>query len=333
MASITGTTSTYSVGSGGGNREDLEDTIHELFADENYLQTNLDTVTASATLHEWLGDELVAPNTNIAIEGDDTTFATLENPARYNNYLQILDKEFIVSETQEVVNKAGRRSEVGRQGVKKMRELANDMEWTVARNQPGTAGAAGTGRSMASMESWIGATTASSSAATKVVLATSTASSTTPPIASGVPGVAPTDGTTTAALTNTAFDLALESNYNNGSTTDSVLVSATAKNYINGFTGVATRQIDVARGAQASITGAADLYVSNFGVHRIVLHRHVRASVALCIDTSLWAIANLRGWMMTPLAKTGDATKRLMNGEKTLVCRNPNGNSKVVAIG
>ena len=332
MAAISGTTSTYSVGSGGGNREDLEDTIHELFADENFFQTNLDTEPCSATLHEWLGDELRAPTTNIAIEGDDTSFATVSNPARYSNYLQILDEEFIISGTQEVVNKAGRRSEVGRQGVKKMREMANDMEWTVVRNQPGTAGAAGTGRSMASMETWIGATAASASAATKVVLATSTASATTPPIASGTPGVGPTDGTTTAALTNTAFDLALESNYNNGSTTDVVAVNSTAKNYINGFTGVAQRQIDVARGAQASITGAADLYVSNYGVHRIVLHRHVRSSVALCLDTSLWAIGNLRGWAMEPLAKTGDAIKRLMNGEKTLVCRNPNGNAKVVAI-
>lgn len=333
MAAITGTSSTYSVGSGGGNREDLEDTIHELFADENFFQTNLDTVPASATLHEWLGDELRAPAANIAIEGDDTTFATIANPARYSNYLQILDEEFIISETQEAVNKAGRRSEVGRQGVKKMREAANDLEWTIVRNQPGTAGAAATGRSMASIETWIGATAASASAATKVVLATSTASATTPPIASGTPGVAPTDGTTTAALTEAAFRLALESNYNNGSTTDVVAVSATVKNTINDFTGIAQRQTDVGRAQQASIISAADLYVSNFGTHRIVLHRHVRTSVALCLDTSLWAIANLRGWMMKPLAVTGDASKRLINCEKTLVCRNPNGNAKVVAIG
>lgn len=333
MAIVTGTTTTYAVGSGGGNREDLEDTIHMLFAEENFFQTNLDTVPCSATLHEWLGDELAAAASNIAIEGDDTTFVALTSPARYSNYLQILDKEFIVSETQEVVNKAGRRSEVGRQGVLKMRELANDMEYAVVRNQAGTAGSATVGRSFASMETWIGATTASQSAATQVVLSTTTASATTPPVASGTPGTAPTDGTTTATLVEASLRLALESNYNQGSMTDVIAVNTTAKNDINDMTGIATRQVDVARGAQASITGAADLYVSNFGVHRVVLHRHVRSSVALCLNTDQWAIGNLRGWGMTPLAKTGDATKRLMNGEKTLVCRNPNGNSKVVAIG
>jgi hypothetical protein len=332
MAAVTGTSSSYSVAAAGGNREDLEDTIHELFADENYFTGSFDKVKASGTLHEWLGDELAAPGANIAIEGNDSTFATIANPARYSNYLQILEKTFVVSETQDVVAKAGRRSEVGRQAVKKMREAANDLEYAIARNQAGTAGSASVGRSMASIESWIGATAASSTVATQVVLSTTTAGATTAPVASGTPAAAPTDGTTTAALTEVDLKLALESNYNNGSMTDVIVVAGTAKNYINAFTGIATRNVDVGRTSQGSITGAADLYVSNYGVHRIVLHRHVRSTVALCLDPSLWAIATLRGWSSTPLAKTGDAAKRLINCEKTLVCRNPKGNAKVVAI-
>lgn len=332
MAAITGTSSTYSVGTGGGNREDLEDTIHDLFPDETFFSTNLDTVSASSTLHEWLGDSLAAPGSNIGIEGDDATFATIANPARYNNYTQIVKKTFLISGTQESVNKAGRKSEIGRQAVKKMREAKNDLEYAIARNQAATAGAAGTGRSLGSIETWIGATAASASAATQVVLATSTASATTPPIASGAPGTAPTDGTTTAALTEASLRLALQSNYDKGSMTDVIVVNSTAKNYINDFTGVATRNVDVGRKAQASITGAADLYVSNYGVHRVVLHRHVRSTVALCLDTSLWAIASLRGWTMDKLAKTGDGEKRQILCEKTLVCRNPDGNAKIVGI-
>jgi hypothetical protein len=333
MAAVSGTSSSYSVGSGGGNREDLEEKIHDLFADENYFSSNFDKGKASATFHEWLGDELDSPGSNINIEGDDASFSTIANPARYGNYTQIVKKTFIISGTQEVVNKAGRRSEIGRQAVKKMREAANDLEYAIARNQAATAGGTGTGRSLASIETWIGATTASSTAATQVVLASSTASATTPPIASGAPGTAPTDGSTTAALTEASLRLALESNYNQGSTTDVVVVNSTAKNYINDFTGVAQRNVDVGRQQQASITGAADLYVSNYGVHRVVLHRHVRSSVALCLDSSMWAIGTLRNWSTEPLAKTGDAEKRQILCEKTLVCRNPRGNSKVVAIG
>jgi hypothetical protein len=332
MAAVTGTSSAYSVGTGGGNREDLEDKIHELFADENYFSSNLDKVKASGTLHEWLGDELASPASNIAIEGNDATFATISNPARYSNYLQILEKTFVVSSTQDVVAKAGRKSETGRQAVKKMREAANDLEYAIARNQIGTVGSATVGRSMASIETWIGATAASSTVATQVVLSTSTSSATTPPVASGTPGTAQTDGSTTAALTEASLKLALESNYNNGSMTDVIVVAGTAKNYINNFTGIATRNVDVGRQSQASITGAADLYVSNFGVHRVSLHRHVRSTVALCLDSSLWAIGTLRGWSSSPLAKTGDATKRLINCEKTLICRNPKGNAKVVSV-
>lgn len=124
MPAITGTSSSYSVGSGGGNREDLEDTIHELFADENYFTSNFDKVKCSSTLHEWLGDELDAPAANIAVEGNDATFATISNPARYSNYLQILEKTLIVSETQDVVAKAGRRTETGRQAVNEICRLA-----------------------------------------------------------------------------------------------------------------------------------------------------------------------------------------------------------------
>jgi len=332
MAAVSGTSSSYSVSTGGGNREDLEDKIHELFADENYFSSTFDKSKASATFHEWLGDELAAPGANINIEGDEASFSTIANPARYGNYTQIVKKTFIISGTQEVVNKAGRRSEIGRQAVKKMREAANDLEYAMARNQAATAGGTGTGRSMAGVETWIGCTTASSTAATQVVLASSTAAATTPPLASGAPGTAPTDGSTTAALTEASLRLALESNYNQGSTTDVVVVNSTAKNYINDFTGVAQRNVDVGRSAQASITGAADLYVSNYGVHRVVLHRHVRSSVALCLDSSMWAVGTLRNWTTEPLAKTGDAEKRQIICEKTLVCRNPRGNSKVVAI-
>ena len=105
------------------------------------------------------------------------------------------------------------------------------------------------------------------------------------------------------------------------------------KNTINTFSGVAQRNVDVGRTQQASITGAADIYVSNYGVHKIVLHRHVRTSVALCLDTSMWALGTLRPWMMEKLAKTGDGEKRQIISEKTLVSRNWKANSKVVAIG
>ena len=331
MAAVTGTSSAYSVAAGGGNREDLEDKIHDLYPDDSFAQQNFDKVSASAVLHEWLGDSLAAPGSNINIEGDDATFATIANPSRYTNHCQIVKKTFVISGTQEVVNKAGRKKESGRQAVKKMREAKNDLEYALVRNQAATVGSATVGRSLGSMESWIGDATASATVAGQVILATTSAGATTAPLSSGAPA-APTDGTTTGALTEAAIKLALEGAWQEGGDVDTILVSAGVKEDINAFSGVATRQVDVARGAQASITGAADFYVSSFGTHKVKLHRHVRTSVALCVDSGLWAIATLRPWVMEKLAKTGDAEKWQILCEKTLVCRNYKGNAKVVAI-
>lgn len=332
MAIVTGTTSTYSVGTGGGNREDLSNTIYDLHPDETYCLTNLDKTSATATLHEWLGDDLAAPGANIGLEGDEAAFATITNAARYSNRTQIFKKTFIVSGTQEVVNKAGRRKEISRQAVKKMRELKNDVEYALVSQAISTAGSASVGRTLAGIEAWLGATAASASAATTVVLATSTAGASTPPIASGAPGTAITDGTTTGALTEAKLLLALEAGWAKGGDPSIILTSASVKSTINSFTGVATRNVEIGKTSQAVITGAADVYVSSFGVHKIVLHRHVRTSVCLCIDPAMWAVSTLRPFMMEPLAKTGDAEKRQLLFEGTLEARNWKANAKVVAI-
>lgn len=335
MATVAGTTLTYGVASGGGNREDLADRIYDLYPDDTYFLTNLDKTKASSTLHEWLGDTLVAAASNINIEGNEGAFSSVVSPSRYANYTQIFKKEFIISDTQEVVAKAGRRTESARQTVKQMRELKNDVEWALVRNQTASAGSATTGRVLGSMENWIGAgRVASATTGTSHVLATAGTGATTAAISSKVPG-AVTDASTGSggAITSAALEYALEGAWAQGGTTDIIAVSASVKATVNGFTSIATRNIDIGRRDQAIITGAADVYVSSFGVHRVLLHRHVRTSVALCLDTSLWAVSSLRDFFMEKLAKTGDGHKYALRYEGTLECRNYLGNSKVSSIG
>ena len=213
----------------------------------------------------------------------------------------------------------------------KMRELKRDMEQRIVQNGISTIGGAGTGRSSAGMESWIGDATASAGGASHVVLATTTASATTGPVTSGTAGTAPTDGTTTGALTSTALNYALQGAWEDGGDATVVLVTAKQKAVIDLFTGVATRFVDVAKGAQASITGAANLYVSDFGKHQVILNRYGRDSVVLCLDPSMWAVRYLRRPFSRELARTGDGKKYQIIGEWTLIARNNLANSKVVA--
>ena len=216
--------------------------------------------------------------------------------------------------------------------MKQMRELKNDIEYALVRNQTGTAGAANTGRALASIESWIGATSPSSTVATNVVLATSTIGvGNWPETASGTPA-AQTDHGTTGTFTEASLRLALQAVWDDGGDCDVILCNASVKNTLNDFTSLATRNVDLGRTQQAVITGASDLYVSSFGVHKVVLNRHARTSVCLCLDSSMWSIATLRPPQMETLAKTGDGEKRHMLYEGTLVSRNWRANSKVVGI-
>jgi len=334
MATVTGTTLTYGVTSAGGNREDLSDTIYDLFPDDTFFLTNLAKTSASATLHEWLGDTIVAAATNINREGNEGEFSSIVSPIRYANHTQIFKKEFIISDTQEKVAKAGRRTEGARQTTKQMRELKNDVEFALVINQLGTAGGATTGRSLASMENWIGAgRTASATAATSHVLATAGTGATTAAISAKLPG-AVTDASAGSggAITSAALDLALEGAWDEGGDVDIIAVAATVKSTINDFTGVATRNVELNKTDQAIITQAADMYVSSFGVHKILLHRHVRTNVALCLDTSLWAVSALRDFFIERLAKTGDGHKYAIRYEGTLEARNFLGNSKISSI-
>jgi len=323
MAAISGTTSNYSVATAGGLREDLEDVIWDLFAEENWALQNLDRTDSNQTYHEWLLDSLVAATANRQIEGDDASYATVVAPTRVGNNMQISRKTFLVSGSLEASKLAGRKKESARQLMKQMRELKNEMEYAIVRNQSSTAGGTGTARSSAGMESWL---------STNAVKTATTSSASTAGFASGTVA-APVDGTTNVAMIIDHLNSALQGAWSAGGDASVILTSASAKQtYLDTFTGIATRFVDVGRTQQASIVGAASVYVSSFGTHKIVLHRHVRTTIVLCIDPSYWSIAFLRRPFKERLAKTGDAEKHMILTEFGLVSRNEAASAKVVSI-
>lgn len=323
MAQVTGTTTVFSVGTAGGVREDLEDKIWDLFAEDTWALSNFDRVTANGTYHEWLKDSLAAAASNTAIEGNDASYATIANPSRVGNYCQITYKSFLVSGTIEAVNKAGRAKEAARNAMKKMRELKNDMEFDIVRNHASMAGDVGSARSSAGMESWI---------KTNIVYTATSTAGTTPGFLSGLVA-APTDATQVAASEG-AFKSVLSGAWGQGGNARIVLTNSSTKAVIDGFTGIVTRNIDMSRSSpqQAAIIGAANVYVSSFGTHTVVLHRHVRGVTIMAIDPEYWAIAFLRQPFMEELAKTGDAKKYQMLTEWTLVCRNEAANGKLAGV-
>lgn len=311
-------TNTYT---GAGIAEDYQDVIFDISPEDTPFVSMCKRSKAGQTYHQWQTDVLAAAGANRAIEGDDASFATLAPTTVVGNYQQISRKTVQISNTYDVVRKYGRKSEVAYQLMKAGKELKRDIEYALVRNQASSAGGQGTARSTASIESWL----------TNYKIATGSTTGTTVGFSGGTVA-APTDGT---QVTFIEADLksALQLAWEDGGDPRMILMTATNKSRFASFAGIATKYNEIKGTSQGIITGAADMYVSDFGNHTVKLDRFMRDQAVLCIDPDYVGLSTLRPMEKTELAKTGDSTKWLMTVEYGLVCSNPDAHAKVMNTG
>lgn len=302
--------------------EDFHDTVYMISPTDTPLVTMAKRYKASNTLHQWTYDALTAAGANAALEGADADPTARAQPTTLGNYNQILKKEVSISGTFEAVNKYGRKSEVAYQTAKMAKEIKRDLEYAAVRNQASSAGGATTARTMAGIEGWISGNR---------ILASGTTSGTTTGYTGGVVG-APTDGSTTVFV-EADLKLALGAAWTDGGDASVIMMSSTNKAKFDAFTGIATRFNDVKGATSANIIGAADVYVSSYGVHKAVLNRYMRDAAVLCLDPDHVGIAFLRPFEKTQLARTGDSERFQIVGEATLVVTNPDAHAKVQNVG
>lgn len=307
MALPTNTATTYATV---GIREDLSDKIYRITPEETPFTTNIGSAKATATYHEWQMQALAsAVDNNANLEGDDATLDAQNLTSRVGNRCQISDKTAVVSGTVDQVNKAGRGKEMDLQVVLKGLELARDVEKQMLSNKASVAGDAATARQSAGMESWI-VTNASRGAGGS---------------AGGFSGgvvAAPTDGTQ-RAFTETLLKAAHLSAFNSGGKPNQLYMAGTQKQVFSGFAGIAAIRTNTDQTGQASIIGAADVYVGDFGKLTAVPHPYgMRTRTVLGIDPRMVAKATLRPMFDQPLAKSGDNAKRQLLEEYTLEVRN-----------
>jgi hypothetical protein len=319
MAQLTGTTDTYDLV---GLAEDVEDVIFNISPTDTPALTMAKKKTASATLHQWQTDSLAAAAANRAIEGDDSTYATVSPTTMLSNYTQISKKTVMVSGTADKVRKYGRKEEFAYQIAKKGKELKRDIEMAITQNQASSAGGSGTARSSAGLESMI--------AGNRIIGGGGTGG-TTPGYSSGT-WTAPTDGTATTTLTEANFIDALEAAWTDGGDPSTILLGSFNKRKVAAFAGAnkyAGFYNPSQKAAQGMVIGGVDLYVSDFGEHKLVLDRFMRARTVLCLDPDYISLAWLRPIKFEERAKTGDATKGELLCEWTLVLDNPDAHAKI----
>lgn len=320
MAAPTGTFQTYQAI---GNREDLSDIIWDISPTETPFQTAAKKGKAKGKTHDWQTDALDAAGANSQIEGDDATTNTATPTVRLSSYCQILTKVARVSGTQEAVDKAGRASEMAYQVRKRMAELKRDLEFACIRNQAQSAGNATTAARFAGVESWL--------ATNKTSVGTGT-SQTTPGYSSGTVA-SPTDSTVAGTVTESALKSVIQACYTAGGDPAVLMVGPATKSKISSaFAGIATRFRDANGNKQAAIVSGVDLYISDFGEHKIVPNRFMRDQNILVLDMEYWSIDSLRALRSFDLAKTGDSERKQLLMEVTLASLNEKASGKVSDI-
>lgn len=320
MAQATGTTDTYDLV---GLAEDVEDIIFNIAPTETPFLTMAKRKKVSAINHQWQTDDLAAAAANRAIEGDDSTYATATPTTMLSNYTQIAKKTVMVSGTADAVRKYGRKEEFAYQIAKKGKELKRDIEFALIQNQVSSAGGSGTARSSAGIEVMI----------VNRVLGTNNTTGTTPGYAAGVWG-AVTDGTA-ATMVETDLVSALDLAWQDGGDPSVVMVNSTLKRRIASFAGATTYagvSVNQGRTSQGVVVGGVDLYISDFGEHKIKLNRYQRTGTVLCLDPEYVSVGFLRPIKFEERAKTGDSTRGEILTEFTLIADNPNAHAKVQSV-
>ncbi len=252
-------------------------------------------------------------------EGNDWLYDAVSPTSRVGNYTQISDKKIIISRTQDHTSKAGRKSELAREIAKKGVELRIDMEVTALSNQASTAGTGNgaTNRKLGGFRAWIATNDSVSGSSGGFNSGTSVVD-------------AATNGAQ-RAFSKAILDAVILSTYNAGGSPKTLMVSPYVKTVFSTFmadANVAPQRYETPSKGQTTIVAAADMYLSDFGPVSVVPNRQMAragatvARNAFLIDPRMVSLGVFDDISLEKPAKTGDAEKRVLVTEYTLLVNN-----------
>jgi hypothetical protein len=255
-------------------REDLLDVVTNVSPKETPLLSGLPMgAKAKSTLHEYVTATFDSSGDNAQVEASGFTVVDHTQPTRANNVCQIFRDNVRVSGTMEAID--GVTDPFAYQLNKNLVEHAKDIELAFMAGTRAS-GASGTARRM-----------------TGVIAALTTNATTR------------TSGT---SLSETDFNDIMQLIW--GSTNQvatEVYCGATLKRDISGFTAGATKNTSA---DDKRLIRAVDIYESDFGLHKVFLHRDVpsgaNAKMLVAINPQYHKVSYLRPTKVEPLAKSGD---------------------------
>lgn len=326
-----------------GVREELSDVITNIMPAETPIFTMAKKIKIGSRSPEWQRDVDDDPvPTNAVVEGDDPGNDAGSQPERLKNYVQLFDKVAQVSSTANAVRTAGRSNEMNFQLAKKGRGMKRDIEARANGNYASVIGNASTAGQMAGVEAFLTSNTSRGSGGSDGGFNSGT----------GLVDIA-TDGTT-RTVTEQMFKDVISDCWTNGGEPSLIICGPKMKQKISStFTGIATQQNDINGQSKVIIYGAADVYKSDFGTHKIMPTRlgcygtgrtdrvyrpSSSAEIEACnrsilvLTPNTWSIAFLQPIKQEELAKTGHSQRRMLSAELTLECSEERANGIVADV-
>jgi hypothetical protein len=304
-----------------GERETLADIIYKVDSDETPIFSSIDKETSNGIFTEWQTQELAAASaTNFVAEGADMSDSGVTATVRLGNYHQISQKGYIISNTLDAVDKAGRDREVAYQRVLKGLELRRDIEKAIGDTD--VARASGATRKSASLTCWI---TNGSVGASAGAFATG-------------------DGTDTVtggddrALTLALIDDAMQDAWSDGGAPSIAVMSATNRANISDLTqsgtNLVTNQVNMTEGKAPTFVGSTAVYLTDFGSLDITPSRFMGNDRLFVIDPNYVCLSTLTGrnFSENDIANTGDAEKSQIVCEWALKVKAPKAHGMVLDL-
>lgn len=306
---------TYATFNAPNNREQLMDKIWNVSVSETPFVKLIKKGKAEGAFEEWSTDAFRAAKANKVEQGNAAARTVRTPPIRMGNRTQITEDVFGVTGTQEVVEKAGGKSEYSRQLAKTMVELKKDIEFGCLQNTTAIASAAGVAPQARGLFGFMSDN-----------------------VSLGATGVAANPVTNTAAVdgtqrpfTETLLKGVLQQMFDNGADLDNsyILLPSFQRTVFDTFLAGQTR-FDKAE--DKTLTATLEVYIGPFGRVKAVNARHMRQREVAIIDPEYLELAMLRGMKDTPLGVTGDTKDVMVNCEWTFKNYNPKAHGAILDL-
>lgn len=279
-----------------GSIDDLTPVITNISPSVTPLFTKFSTVKVENTTHGALTDVLPTAAIPNIQEGADYTTTAATARGRLDNYTQIFDRGYWVTDTDEAVLKKGVTSEIEYQMGIAMKAIALDVELAIttsatALRQDGTnAGKMG-----------------------------------------GIPyfNTVNVKDMASAALTETAFNDAIQLSWAKGGIPELAVVSGKNKRVVSGFTAGSQKTRDQ---KDKKAINVIDVYQSDFGEITLLAHRQQVDARIDIIQPDLFKMGFLIPFHREDLPKKGHKIEKIITGQVTMECRSKDAQSCITAI-